>query len=103
MKLMGSAKWLETERAALTLLFEEARKNGTWFWGKYHDIWFSPDELEAEHAKGNFVWGAVNWELRDPAELLLIEASRLKQAKDRFEAAAKRVGEYYASHPKAPD
>lgn len=51
-------------------LFAEAKRTGKWFYGAYHDIWFSPDELEREHANGNFRWGAVNWKLRDPRERL---------------------------------
>ena len=51
-------------------LFEKAEKEGLWFRSPYQDLWFSPAELKAHQAKGNFCWGPVNWELRDPAERL---------------------------------
>lgn len=61
-------------------LFEQARAEGKWFWTRYQDIWFSPDQLAAEHAKGSFRWGPVNWKLRDPQE-------RVNEAKARADAA----------------
>lgn len=57
-------------------LIDEARGNGKWLWCSYQDLWFSPDQLEAENANGKFRWGPVNWKLRDPGE-------RLSEAKER--------------------
>jgi hypothetical protein len=49
-------------------LFEKARAKGLWFYAKCQDIWCSPGELARHRRAGKFCWGAVNWELRDPAE-----------------------------------
>lgn len=49
-------------------MIAQARAEGKWLHCHYQDLWFSPDQLEAEHAKGNFRWGPVNWALRDPQE-----------------------------------
>lgn len=62
------ADWDQSDRDALDEMFRTARADGLWF---YHNgisgpLWFSPDELQAEQAKGRFVWGAINWTLRDP-------------------------------------
>lgn len=65
--------------AALEPLFERAEREGLWFYSLYQGLWFSPKELRAEQAKGRFWWGAVNWELRDPAE----EVVRLKANRDK--------------------
>lgn len=65
-------------------LFDEARRNGKWFWCRYQDLWFSPDQLAAQHANGKFIWSAVNWQLRDPIE-------RLKEAQDRASKAQNEV------------
>lgn len=54
--------------ADLQPLFKEAEEKGLWFYGAYHDIWFTPDELRKKHAEGKFLWGAVNWKLRHPSE-----------------------------------
>lgn len=51
-------------------LFEKAENEGLWFHCVYQDLWFSPEELRKEHEKGKFIWGAVNWQLRDPKEKL---------------------------------
>lgn len=52
--------------AELAPLFERARAEGLWFHCSYQDLWFTPDDLEAAHANGRFVWGAVNWKLVRP-------------------------------------
>lgn len=65
-------------------LFEKARKDGLWFHCSYQDLWFTPDQLEAEQKAGRFRWGRVNWTLRDPHE-------RLEQAHHRRDAAQSEV------------
>lgn len=67
--------------AMLRPLIEQARAEGKWLWCHYQDLWFSPDDLAAQNAKGSFCWGPVNWELRDPQE-------RVSEAKRRADAAA---------------
>ena len=66
--------------ADLKPMFDEARSSGKWFWCNYQDLWFSPDQLAAAQASGRFIWGSVNWKLRDPAE-------RIEEAKKRRDAA----------------
>ena len=53
---------------SLRPLFERARKDGLWFHCGYQALWFSPDELEKANAEGRFIWGPINWTLRDPQE-----------------------------------
>lgn len=61
-------------------LIAQARREGKWLWCHYQDLWFSPDQLASENAAGRFMWGPVNWRLRDPNE-------RLHEADLRIEAA----------------
>ena len=51
-------------------LIQEAREKHLWIWCHYQDLWFSPGEFEKQIKAGKFIWGRVNWELRDPAEHL---------------------------------
>ena len=53
---------------ALKQLIDQARHEGKWLHCTYQDLWFRPDELAAENANGRFLWGPVNWTLRDPSE-----------------------------------
>ena len=57
-------------KAGMAPLFHEARAKKLWFFTSYQQIWFSPEELAAQHAVGKFLWGAANWRLRDPVEAL---------------------------------
>ena len=51
-------------------LFAEAEKNGLWFRCLYQDMWFTPQELREAHKEDRFVWGACNWELKNPQEII---------------------------------
>lgn len=75
--------------AGLTPMFAKARAEGLWFHCGYRDIWFSPDELDAANKEGRFIWGAVNWTLRDPRERL----EQLKNAVVSAEAEKARFTE----------
>ena len=77
-------------KAELAPLIEQARAEGLWLWCHYQDLWFSPDELQAQNAKGKFLWGAVNWMLRDPQE-------RVKQAEAAAQRAANELARVRAS------
>lgn len=65
--------WDQINRDELDHLFDVARTKGLWF---FHNslavgpMWFSPDELEDQQKRGQFIWGAGNWRLRDPQEYL---------------------------------
>ena len=56
-------------------LIREAERAGKWLHCQYQNLWFSPKELRIQNSEGHFIWGAVNWTLRDPME----EYSRLCQ------------------------
>ena len=74
-------------------LFEQAEKEGLWFYSSYQDMWFSPKELRDCHAHGRFIWGAVNWQLRNPQEKIdLLERQKVnidKQIEEFREEMAK--------------
>ena len=57
--------------ASLEPLFQEAERTGKWFYSNYQGLWFSPEQLREHHKNGRFIWGAVNWTLRDPKEKLI--------------------------------
>lgn len=75
-------------------LFAEAERDGKWF---HHNsmmvgpLWFSPGELRAEHEKGKFIWGAVNWRLRDPLEGLKQIADDRARSEAELGAFRKRM------------
>lgn len=75
------------EISEMDRMYEEAWVEGLWFFCIYDQFWFSPDELAAEQAKGNFLWLPSNWKLRDPKERLaeldreMVEA---EQRRDEF-------------------
>jgi hypothetical protein len=56
-------------RDMIAPMLKEARERGLWLHCSYQDMWFTPDELEAEQKEGRLCWGPVNWKLRDPREL----------------------------------
>lgn len=55
-------------RRELAALIDKAEAERKWLWCHYQDLWFSPSQLRAANAEGKFVWGAVNFKLRDPEE-----------------------------------
>lgn len=58
----------EKIKAELKVLIEHARKEKKWLFCGYQCLWFTPDELETANNSGKFLWGTVNWTLRDPQE-----------------------------------
>ena len=73
----------KTIQMMLRPLIESARGRGMWLWCSYQDLWFSPDELEAKNNQGKFLWGPINWVIRDPQEHI----QQLKQGIERAEDA----------------
>lgn len=55
-----------TQTETMDDLFARAEREGLWFYSHYQDFWLSPGELREEQANGQFRWGPVNWELRNP-------------------------------------
>jgi hypothetical protein len=76
---------------ALQPLFEKAYKEDLWFRSYYQDVWFSPDELKEHIAKDEFVWGPVNWELRDPLDHVAKLAARITEIQNRLDNFTHRV------------
>ena len=73
---------LKAVEISLAPMFEKAEEDGLWFCR--HDICFSPEELRHEQACGRFRWGAINWSLEDPKNL--VEAAYEKAYQARKEA-----------------
>tara|TARA_Y100000034_G_scaffold104205_1_gene130555 strand:- start:66 stop:512 length:447 start_codon:yes stop_codon:yes gene_type:complete len=72
---------------ALEPMFKKAKEDGLWFFCQYQQIWQSPAELRANHAKGAFIWGPDSWRLRDPQEGALELYEDMREAEkdyDRF-------------------
>lgn len=56
--------------AYMSALYARAQAEHLWFWSHYQGLWFSPAELLAEQERGKFCWGADNWKLRPPSEMI---------------------------------
>jgi hypothetical protein len=54
---MGKNRTPETALDTLQPLISQARVQGKWLHCAYQNLWFSPDELEAENREGRFRWG----------------------------------------------
>ena len=72
-------------------LIQEAKDRKMWLHTYYQDIWFSPDELEAMNKEGRFLWGPVNWELRNPKERVEILKRGIHNAKKELDSFEKRL------------
>ena len=79
-------------------LMARARRERLWFWCNYQDLWFSPDELQAEWDKGSFRWGAVNWKLRDPVEYLQGIHDQIRAREDEIVRLKARLAKGEISH-----
>lgn len=67
---MDETIYNEPWKVDLHTLIQQARQEGKWLRCGYQDLWFAPDRLEDEHRNGKFMWGVVNWQLREPTEQL---------------------------------
>lgn len=87
----------ERERAeilrSLEPLFTEAERTGKWFYSKYQAMWFTPTELRVAHNNNRFVWGAVNWELRDPLERIRELKLHITSLLDEFANVTRRIAQ----------
>ena len=81
----------EMTHEMLTPLIERARKTEMWLWCHYQGLWFSPDELEAENRQGRFLWGAVNWKLRNPQEHIVQLQKSITFAEDELAKFRQRI------------
>jgi hypothetical protein len=77
--------------AGLEPLFKEAEERKLWFYANYQQMWYSPTELKAQHAKGYLIWGAVNWQLRNPYELMNELDAQIRGTEQRKKDLYKRI------------
>lgn len=82
----------EAIKADLAVLIGEARASGKWLWCHYQNLWFSPDDLATQNANSKFLWGPVNWRLRDPAEHVAELAREAANAQDTLNRFKTRIG-----------
>ena len=54
-------------------------------------MWFSPKELKEEQKNGKLLWGAVNWKLRDPQELITDLEEEIKHKIKNIKDVKERV------------
>ncbi len=78
-------------RALLVPMVQQARREKKWLRCSYQNLWFSPNELEAHNKDGRFLWGPVNWELRDPADHVEALRREVLRKTDELRAVEKRV------------
>lgn len=71
---------------SLEPLFKKAEEEGLWFFCSYQQLWFSPKQLRNAHSEGRFLWGALNWSLRDPQEKLAELKEEISTAKRELKA-----------------
>lgn len=85
----------EKEEILLSLqpLFEKAEKEKLWFYCSYQDLWFSPKELKDMQKAGRFIWGEVNWVLKDPLEKVRWIEKRIEDSRKERENFIKRIEE----------
>lgn len=68
-------------------MFAEAKEKNLWLYCGYQDLWFSPKELKDAQAEGRFIWGAENFKLRNPYELM----NELSDRADKIEEQKKSL------------
>ena len=88
--------------AGLKPMFARAEKDGLWFFSGYQQLWFSPSELKAEQSQGNFMWGAVNWQLRNPQERLQQLEHEIKDKQNEIVQFKKRLAQSVFSNSVRP-
>lgn len=82
-------------KVGLYQFIQQARAEGKWLFINSlatGPLWFSPDELEAEHREGKFMWGVGNWHMRDPREQLAAADRAVAAAQNERDRIAKRIG-----------
>ena len=79
------------ETVNLQPLIEKAREQNKWLYCFYRDVWFSPDELEAQNKIGRFLWDESHWELRNPQEGVRALQSRLAEIEKEISEFQSRI------------
>ncbi len=87
--------------ASLKPMFDKADAERLLFYGNYHEIWFTPDDLRAHHRQGKFIWGPVNWTLRTREDYLAGKRRVLLNAQSELAAAEQKLrdGSLYPARP----
>lgn len=78
-------------RALLEPLILQAEREGKWLQSNYQGFWMSPKELREANAKGRFLWGPVNWSLRDPSDMVREAERQVEEAKVRLEVVKAKL------------
>lgn len=84
--------WPKSACDQLDAMFEKANKEKLWFFINSMatgPMWFSPTELDAQQKNGKFIWGPLNWQLRNPREYL----THMQEAADEAKTARDQVAE----------
>ena len=77
----------------LDALIQQARDEGKWLRCGYRSLWFSPDELAAKNAAGNYLNVAQNWDLRDPQKHLDYLRERVRDAEREVAQFERRMSQ----------
>lgn len=75
-------------------MIELARRDRLLLFSKYQDIMFTPDELDAAHREGRFVWGPVNWYTMTVDEVVERSARDLARKQEQHDKLVERVSGY---------
>jgi hypothetical protein len=81
----------QTLAEELAGLIAEAESKGLWISSRYQELWFSPDELRRNNARGAFLWSRDNWKIADPTIHLETLRQRASQASRDVEDFAWRL------------
>lgn len=85
----------EEVKEMLEPLIQQAEREGMWL---YHngiatgEFWFSPTQLRAENEKGHFLWGPVNWQLRDPWDKIKMLDQRISELMQERDNMLRNIG-----------
>ena len=71
-------------------LIDAAESKSLWLYTSYKSMWFSPNELRQEIAKGQYLW-AYGWTCRDPNEYLIAITKSINNLTAEKESFIKRI------------
>lgn len=83
---------IEARRRELAHVIEQARREKKFCFHPYQSVWFTPDELEAEHAKGRYLWDG--WIARDPEEKVDREVLEIMEALKELNHFRRKIKAY---------
>lgn len=80
--------------ASLQPMLQYAREKKLMLLLTYTGEVFTPDEVDALHAAGRYIWGARNWKHFDPLAHLGALGNKLAAAQRDYDNFAKRLDDY---------